>query len=70
MIANQELKYVIYSLESRGFAYLARPKLVGIHHIDENALSGFTVEILSVELGGHRAPDFRTLYARQVTVVP
>lgn len=55
VIANQEL---------------ASSKLVGIHNVDQDALPSFAIEILSIELRRHGAPNFCTLNPRQIAIVP
>ena len=57
------------AIESRS-PHLASSKLVGIHNVDQDALPSFAVEILSIELRRHGAPNFCTLNPRQVAIVP
>lgn len=42
---------------------LARLELVWVHTVQQHALAVLDPQILPVELGGHRTPYFRTLYA-------
>ena len=49
---------------------LARAKLVRIHHINQDAFSRFTIQVLAIELGRHLAPDLGALDSSQIAIIP